>query len=239
MPLTSNRWKDFTELRYPSGTDPGALKHRLTIALTRKLLSAPIFLNTKAVSVSSHQSTARQHPRGSFGAEEMGRERNTDRSKSWGWRSTERRRRGRAVTGSRDVGSIRQKSDAYRRLPAAGREGELQEERPRSPRRLESGCRSSRMGCRTAAEVTEHACRYRGAANFWKRSLTPRGVEQRAAGLSEKRPIVQRDGVSPRQTHPYVHRAPRRAPRRAPSKQGRNEAFPHSLHTLVSKQLRL
>lgn len=31
--------------------------------------------------------------------------------------------------------------------------------------------------------VTEHACRYRGAANFWKRSLTPRGVGQRAAGL--------------------------------------------------------
>lgn len=150
------------------------------------------------------------------------RERNTDRSKSWGWRSTERRRRGRAVTGSRDIGSVRHRSDAHRRLPAAGREAKPREERRRTPRIFESGCRSSRMGCRTSAEgdsfcsqpllqgdrflagnfsqhlsrsqsqhsspslsfaVTEHACRYRGAANFWKRSLTPRGVGRRSAGL--------------------------------------------------------
>lgn len=49
------------------------------------------------------------------------------------------------------------------------------------------------------------------------------------------KPIVQRDGVSPRQTHLYVHRAPRRAP----SKQERNEAFPHHLHTLVNEQSHL
>lgn len=141
MPLPSNRWRDFTELKYPSGTDPSALKHRLTIEQAYKPLSVPIFLNTKAVSVSSTAVARQPSEHGTSAWELRGRgngerERNTDRSKSWGWRSTERRRRGRAVTGSRDIGSVRQKSDAYRRLPAAGRQGRAAGGAPAHPTQI-------------------------------------------------------------------------------------------------------